>query len=372
MANRIDGSDGGQPPNDTNGTPPDRPEHACHCPAEPWKAETAPHTGESPAALLEHDHDHDAPGHRHAHHHGHAHALFSRARTKDERRADRRRLVGTLSLTLTVMVAEAIGGWYSGSLALISDAGHMLTDAAALLLALLAMWFSARPADLKRTYGYFRLEIISALVNGLTLLAIAGVIAWEAVERLRNPQDIDVRLMLGIAVIGLVANVVGIVLLSRSKSMNVRAAFLHVLGDALSSVGVIVAAVVAWATGFKAIDSIVSILIAAVIVVGAIGLVREAIDVLLEAVPAHIDLPEVFGEMKKVEGVVEVHDLHVWTIAHSMHALSAHLVVRSDGRVEQNDRVLSRVKSVLKERFGIDHTTLQIETERYASIHEVH
>lgn len=367
MVNRFDGREGGRPPKDAAGEMPERPEHACHCPAEPWKAE--PEGGRSAVAGQAHDHAH---GHRHGHHHGHAHAIFSRAATKDERRRDRRRLVGTLSLTLTVMIVEAVGGWYSGSLALISDAGHMLTDAAALLLALLAMWFASRPADLKRTYGYFRLEILSALLNGLTLLLIAGVIAWEAFERLRNPQDIDVRVMMGVAVIGLMANMVGIVLLSRSKSMNVRAAFLHVLGDALSSIGVIVAAAIAWATGFKAVDSIVSILIAAVIVVGAVGLVREAVDVLLEAVPAHIDLPELFGAMKEIEGVLEVHDLHVWTIAHSMHALSAHLVVKSTGQLEQNDRILSRVKGVLRDRFGIDHTTIQIETERYASIHEMH
>ncbi len=300
-----------------------------------------------------------AAGAEHTHgafEHGHGH----------ERARDRGRLLGTLGLTAFMMVAEAVGGWWSNSLALLSDAGHMLTDAAALLLAALALWFAGRPADLKRTYGFFRLEILSALVNGLTLVGIAGLIAYEAWQRLASPRPLNAPLMLGIAVVGLLVNIGGMVLLSRSQSMNVRAAFLHVAGDALSSVGVIAAGAVAWLTGWTALDPIISVAIAAIIAAGAVGLVRQAVHVLLEAVPEHIDLVEVFGAMKTIDGVQEVHDLHVWTISHSLHALSAHLVVRLDGGTAEHDAILAAARGLLHERFGIDHATLQIESEAFA------
>lgn len=296
------------------------------------------------------------------HHHGHSHA--PRRGRGGERQADRRRLLATLGLTLSMMVFEAVGGWYSGSLALLSDAGHMLTDAAALLLAALALWFAGRPADLKRTYGYFRLEILSALVNGVTLVVIAALIGWEAAQRIAHPQPIKAGLMLVVAAIGLAVNLAGMAMLSRSKNMNVRAAFLHVVGDALSSLGVLAAGAVAWFTGWTLLDPILSIAIGGIIAWGAVSLIRQAIHVLLEAVPEHIDLVEVFGAMKGVAGVREVHDLHVWTISHSMHALSAHLVC-AEG-VEDRDQVLLAARAVLRERFGIDHVTLQIESAQFA------
>ncbi|MGC4113446.1 MAG: cation diffusion facilitator family transporter [Myxococcales bacterium] len=303
----------------------------------------------------ESEHDH------HGHVHGHGHLGRGRG---GERQKDRRRLLGTLVLTLAMMVFEAIGGWASGSLALLSDAGHMLTDAAALLLAALALWFAGRPADLKRTYGFFRLEILSALVNGLTLIGIALLIGWEAYQRITSPQPIKAGLMLVVAVVGLAVNLAGLALLSRSKNMNVRAAFLHVLGDALSSVGVIAAGAVAFFTGWTLLDPILSIAIALIIAFGAVSLLRQAVHVLLEAVPEHIDLVEVFGAMKSVAGVAEVHDLHVWTISHSLHALSAHLVCNAT--VQDRDELLTAARTVLRERFGIDHATLQIESEAFA------
>jgi cobalt-zinc-cadmium efflux system protein len=301
-----------------------------------------------------------------AHPHGHTHGAGERGHAH-ERVRDRRRLLGTLALTVVMMVAEAVGGWMSGSLALLSDAGHMLTDAAALLVAALALWFAGRPADLKRTYGYFRLETLSALVNGLTLIGIAGLIGYEAFERLANPRPLNAALMLGIAVFGLLVNIGGMVLLARSRSLNVRAAFLHVAGDALSSVGVIAAGAVAWLTGWTLLDPIISVAIAAIIAVGAVGLVRQAVHVLLEAVPEHIDVVEVFGAMKAIAGVREVHDLHVWTISHSLHALSAHLVIRPENGPLDHDAVLATARGLLRERFGIDHATLQIESESFAS-----
>lgn len=317
---------------------------------------------------------HHAEAHAHGDRRGHGHGPVSQAGVLggEGRSADLRRLRTALALTAAMMVAEAVGGVVSGSLALLSDAGHMLTDVVSLVLSMLALWFSSRPADLKRTYGFYRLEILSALVNGMTLLGIAFVVAFEAVERLRNPRPLQVGVMLAVAGVGLVVNLLGMSILSKSHSLNTRGALLHLVGDALSSVGVIVAGVVVWATGFTAIDAILSVFIAAIIVYGAIRLVREAVDVLLEAVPAHIDLAEVFEALKAVDGVTAVHDLHVWTIAHSMHALSAHLVVRSEGGRVDNDSLLSSVKGVLRERFAIEHTTLQIESEQFGSLVQAH
>jgi len=306
--------------------------------------------------------DHDHEGHDHE---GHGAGLFARHSHVDPRATDRKRLLGTLVLTSSMMVAEAVGGWLSGSLSLLSDAGHMLTDTAALALALLALWFASRPADLKRTFGFFRLEILSALLNGLALIAIAGVIAVEAWQRIAHPQPITAPLMLGIAAAGLLVNLGGLALLARSHSMNVRGAFLHVAGDALSSIGVLIAGAIIWLTDWTLIDPVLSVVIALVITVGAVSLVRDAVHVLLEAVPGHIDLSEVFGALKEVDGVREIHDLHVWTISSHMHALSAHVVV-SDESAGRADEVLTRPRELLLERFGLDHSTLQIESETFA------
>ncbi len=304
------------------------------------------------------EHGHEEQDHDHSHGHGHSHV---------DRKADRTRLLATLGLTASMMVFEAVGGWWSGSLALLSDAGHMLTDAAALLLAVLALWFASRPADLKRTYGFFRLEVLSALVNGLTLVGIAGFIGWEAWQRLANPQPIKAGVMLVVAVVGLLVNLAGMALLSHSKNLNVRAAFLHVLGDALSSVGVIAAAGVTWLTGATWLDPVISIAIGLLIAAGAVGLIRQAVHVLLEAVPEHIELQQVFGALKEIPGVHAVHDLHVWSLSHGLHALSAHVVCDDDA---DRDRVLVAARDLLRSRFGIGHSTLQLESEALA--HQEH
>lgn len=348
------------------------PEHGCHCPE---RAEAGSRLGPCQAELQGAAGAHrEGEEHRHAPHehgqepeHGHKHGhLFGGHGHAHERTRDRKRLLGALTLTSLMMVAEVVGGLMSGSLALLSDAGHMLTDAGALLLALLALWFAGRPADLKRTYGFFRLEVLSALVNGLTLMGISILIGYEAWQRIADPQPIRAGLMLGVAAVGLLVNLGGMALLSHSHSMNVRGAFLHVLGDALASVGVIIAAAVTWATGWTILDPIISVVIALVIAFGAVGLVRQAVHVLLEGVPDHIDLVEVFGAMKRIEGVTSVHDLHVWTISNSMHALSAHLVVSAPDRCPDRDQVLRDARTLLREQFGIDHATLQIESEEFA------
>ncbi|RKH40891.1 cation diffusion facilitator family transporter [Corallococcus sicarius] len=329
-----------------------------------------PHTHGRAGHDPSHDHDHDHSHHGHGHGHGHSHGP-RKGGLAEERRKDRRRLLFALGLTATIMVAEAVGGFLTNSLALLSDAGHMLTDVSAMILSLLALWFAGRPADLKKTYGYYRMEILSALLNGVMLLVITIFILMEAWERLRTPATVELGPMAIVAGIGLVANLAALGFLHQTHSMNVRGAFLHVLGDTLSSVGVLVGAGIMWWTGWYVVDPIISVLISIVIVVGALRLVKDAVDVLLEAVPAHVDLEQVRELMGKVQGVQAVHDLHVWTISSGMYALSAHLVV-ADPMVCNNDDILSAVKHELFDRFGIDHTTIQIESQAYAHLGEVH
>jgi len=314
-------------------------------------------------------------GHDHDHGHGHGHTPTAAAAArmgKEERARERRSLLFTLGITASIMVLEAIGGFLSGSLALQADAGHMLTDTSSLLLAVLAFSFATRPADLRRTYGFYRLEILAALANGVLLLLLAGWIVWEAIERFSDPRPIDAATMAIIAAIGLIANAVGLVLLHRrGGSLNLRGAYLHVLGDTLSSVGVIVAAGVILLTGWTPIDPILSAVIACVIVWSAFSLVRSAVDVLLEAVPAHLDLAEVLHALEQTEGVAEVHDLHIWTISSGMHALSAHVVV--DGcDFARNEEILRKLRALLAERFHLDHVTLQLETPAHCEGVELH
>jgi cobalt-zinc-cadmium efflux system protein len=305
--------------------------------------------------------------HAHAHHGGHA------AHGRVTTRAEIRPLLAALGVTLTIMVVEAVGGFLSGSLALRADAGHMLTDASALLLSLGAVWMSSRPADVRRTFGYYRLEILAAALNGMTLIGIAGFILYEAWERVRLHPTIDARTMLWTGGAGLVANALGFSILWRShiRTLNVRAALLHILGDVLSSVGVVVAAGVMWATGFYLLDPILSVAIALLIVVGAVRLLSEAVDILLEAVPGHLDLADILSHMESAKGVQAVHDLHLWTISNGMYALSAHLVVRGCDAVH-NDAILTAIKMELQKEFGIAHTTLQIESDAYRHVEEVH
>jgi cobalt-zinc-cadmium efflux system protein len=324
-----------------------------------------------------HGHGHGHGPHDDGHGHGHGHGQGDGkppgrpANLAEERRKDRSRLLFALILTGTIALAEAVGGYLTNSLALMSDAGHMLTDVSALALSLLALWFAGKPANLKKTYGYYRMEILSALLNGVLLLGITIVILIEAWQRFREPAPVRLGPMALVALVGLVANLGALGFLHQTHSMNVRGAFLHVLGDALSSVGVLIGAGIMAMTGWYVVDPIISVVISVVIVVGALRLVRDAVDVLLEAVPAHVDLEAVKELMLRVPGVSAVHDLHVWTISSGLYALSAHLVV-GDPQVCNNDEILSAVKHELFDRFGIDHTTIQIESETYAHLGEVH
>lgn len=313
------------------------------------------HVHSHPPALSDHPHpDHtqpcDSPG----------------LRAGDLARArDTRRMTAALVLTCLIAVVEAIGGWLTGSLALLSDAGHMWTDVSALGLALLAAWFAGRPANRKRTYGYVRLEILSALVNGVLLLAITVFIVIEALARLKQPTPVALVPMALVATIGLGANLLAMGFLRSGHSLNTRSAFLHVVGDTLSSVGVLLAAMVMAFTGWKWVDPIISMCISAVVVVGAWRLLREAVDVLLETVPPHLDVEGVEKALVCIPRVTAVHDLHIWTVGSGMVALSAHLVVDEPSACE-NDTILVAAKRALVERFGIDHSTLQIESQALA------
>lgn len=290
----------------------------------------------------------------------------------EQRAKEKRSLLVTLVIVTVIMVVEWIGGWLTGSLALRADAGHMFTDAVAILLALLAISFASMPADSKRTFGFYRMEILAALANGVTLVLLAAWIVYEAIERFRTPRPIEAGTMLVIAAIGLTANVIALAVLHRKDgSINLRGAYLHVLGDTLSSVGVIVAAFVILGTGWTAIDPILSIGISAVIVWSGLRLVREAVDVLLEAVPAHLDLADVLHRMEQTSGVSRVHDLHIWTISSGMHSLSAHVVVESCD-LGRNEEILRGLREMLASEFDLDHVTLQIETPAHCQDLELH
>jgi cobalt-zinc-cadmium efflux system protein len=270
----------------------------------------------------------------------------------------------TLVLVLVIMVAEVIGGILSNSLALLSDAGHMLTDALALGLSLFAMNLARRPATPTRTYGYHRAEIMAALVNGTTLVLVSVFIFYQAYHRFSALPAVKSPLMLAVAVIGLAANLISMFLLRRGsrKSINVRAAFWHIIGDTLSSVGVIIAGVIIYFTGWYIADPILAVVIGIVILWGAVRIVWESVDILLESVPAHVEMEKVTAAVKAVPGVEDLHDIHIWTITSGIYALSAHLSI-TDQKVSQSCDVLTKVNRVLADDFNITHTTLQLECE---------
>lgn len=275
--------------------------------------------------------------------------------------ADRstRALRTALILTLVVLVAEAIGGVLSNSLALIADAGHVLTDAGALALSLFVAWFARQPVTARRTYGYLRWEILAALINGATLLMLSAWVVYEAISRFRAPEPVAGGLMLVVATAGLIANAVAAWLLHpvHRSSLNVRGAYLHIMGDLLASVGTIIAAIVIQLTGWLAADPLASLFTTALIIRGAWALVRESVDVLLESTPSHIALPEVRAALQAIPGVESVHDLHVWTVTSGVVAMSAHAIVREP---ERQQGVLERAYEVLHP-LGIHHVTVQIE-----------
>jgi len=259
------------------------------------------------------------------------------------------------------MIAEAVGGWWTNSLALIADAGHMLTDVAALTLTLFAIWFAQRPATSKKTYGYYRLEILAAFVNGIALVLLSIWIIYEAIQRWHSPPHIAATPLTIIAGGGLIVNLIAAYLLhsDHEHDLNMRGAFLHVVGDLLGSVAAIIAGVLIWTMGWLWADAVGSILISAIIILGAWRLILDSVNVLLEGTPRHISLAVVESTILETDGVGGVHDLHVWTISSGIEALSAHIT--HDDSVSHSE-LLAVVRSNLHDRFGIDHLTIQMET----------
>ncbi|WP_077801000.1 cation diffusion facilitator family transporter [Streptomyces sp. JHA26] len=300
------------------------------------------------------------------HDHGHAHGAHGGGTATA---AYRGRLRGALAITLTVMVVEIVGGVLADSLALVADAAHMATDALGLGMALLAIHFANRPPSDRRTFGYARAEILAALANCVLLLGVGGYVLYEAIERFVTPADTAGGLTVVFGAIGLVANMVSLALLMRGQqeSLNVRGAFLEVAADALGSLAVIVSALVILATGWQAADPIASLVIGLMIVPRTWRLLRETLDVLLEAAPKGVDIAEVRAHILALDGVEDVHDLHAWTITSGMPVLSAHVVVSGEAlNAIGHEKMLHELQGCLGDHFDVEHCTFQLEPGGHA------
>lgn len=301
-------------------------------------------------------------GHSHGHGHGHSHGHASDANS--------RRLAIVLVLVLVYMVAEVVGALLTNSLALLADAGHMLSDAGALALSLFAIWIARRPPTSTHTYGFYRTEILAALANGATLVAISIYIFAEAIRRIGTPQEVEGGWMMVVAAGGLAVNLAGLWILSagRSESLNVRGAWLHVLTDTLGSVGALGAGALILLYGWNWVDPVASLVIGVLVLYSSWNLLRETVSVLMEGAPGHIDVDEVRDALRRVPGVTSAHDLHVWTITSGMVSLSAHVVTPGDRPVGP---LLERIRGMLHDRFGIHHITIQVEPEDFTAC-EIH
>lgn len=275
----------------------------------------------------------------------------------------RKSLLLVLGVTAFYMVAEFIGGYFSNSLALTADAGHMLSDVGALALSFFALWLSSQKASIEKTYGYYRAEIFAALINGVTLIFIAGLIIYEAYERITMAQEIDAVTMIIIAFGGLIVNIIGAFVLHRGskENLNVRGAFLHVLGDLLGSIGAIIAGVLVYGWHIYIADPIVSVIIAVLVLYSSIQVTNSAVHILMESAPKHINVHGVKESIGKIKGVINVHDLHIWSINSNSVALSVHVVVTSN----DYNTILCQINSLLKEKFNITHSTIQIEPDDF-------
>jgi cobalt-zinc-cadmium efflux system protein len=297
--------------------------------------------------------------HQHAgHSHSHSHAHHAPPNVSG------RAMAAAVTLTLAFVVVEGIAGWLAHSLALVSDAGHNLADAAALGFSWYALSISNRPSHEGMTFGYHRVGIFAALANAVSLVLIAFFIAWEGISRIREPQPADGRLMIGVAAPGIVVNLaVGLWLHKGSKDdLNIRSAYLHMMGDALSAFGVVIAGILVTTLGLSLADPIVSLLIAGLILYSSYGVLRESATVLLEGTPAGMDMPAVIAAIKGVGGVLDVHDLHVWMVGPGVVACSCHILV-AEQSVREGQQVLRAVVHDIEHRFNITHTTVQVEVE---------
>jgi cobalt-zinc-cadmium efflux system protein len=298
-----------------------------------------------------HNHSHEDG---HDHDHDHRHGSESRAPSA---------ILRAIWITLVFMLIEALGGYFANSLALISDAAHMLTDVGAMLLSLFAIWVSRRPSNSKMTFGYHRAEILGALASGLAIWLIAGILVYESILRLHSPPDVNGPIVIVVASIGLVANLLSMRMLHGAKheNMNVKAAYLHMVSDALGSIGAIVAGVTLAVTHWRPIDPIVTIFFSALMLFGSWNLVKEAVEVLMESTPEGIDLESVREALQALATVKEAHDLHIWTVSSGRLALSVHLIVES--AAPDRKSVLMAATELLEEKYNIVHTTIQIEDQ---------
>jgi cobalt-zinc-cadmium efflux system protein len=284
----------------------------------------------------------------------------------DNRRysSTQRNLLIVLSITAVVMIAEIVGGLLANSLALLSDAGHMLTDILALGLSIVALRFAQRPPTASKTFGFYRLEILAAFFNGMLLFFISFYIFYEAYDRLAHPEEIKGLVMLVVAAIGILANGAGIVILKKSalRNLNVRSAFFHIVGDTISSGGVIVGGLLILFTGWYLVDSLIGIFIGMLILRGAYSLLRESIDIFLEATPKDVNVEKMLDDLRKIEGVKEIHHLHLWTITSGIYAMSAHVLIE-DLLVSRSAQILQEIESLLQGKYDMEHTTIQFESE---------
>lgn len=298
--------------------------------------------------------------HNHAHGHGHSHGHHHGAG------ANKKALLISLMIITTFLIVEVIGGFLTNSLALLSDAGHMLSDSSALFLSLLAMYFAAKKPSPQKTYGFYRFEILAALINGVTLVLISLYIFWEAVQRLVAPPEVASLSMMGIAFIGLLANIAAALVLMQGdykNNLNLRSAFLHVLGDMLGSVGAIAAGFVMWQFGWYVADPIISIVVGILVLLSAWRVTKESVNVLMEGTPSNVDIGSVSATLASIPGVKSVHDLHVWTVTSGFDSLTCHLHVEEE---VSSYPILHEALHLLEKRFGITHATIQIEND---SIH---
>ncbi len=283
---------------------------------------------------------------------------------------NKKNLAIVFGLTAFYLIVEVIGGFWTGSLALLADAGHMLTDVAGVGLALLAIWFAEKPATPERTYGYYRVEILAALTNAVVLILISLYILYEAYQRFKNPPEVESAGMLGVAAIGLVINIIGMYILrsGSTESLNMKGAYFEVLSDALTSIGVIIAGIIMLTTGWYYADPIISAGIGLFILPRTWSLLKDAVGVLIEGTPSDVDLAKLRESLAKIEGVAGVHDLHVWSLTSGVNAMSVHAVL---AETAEHDDVLARVHEHCTEEFKITHVTVQTERGDFAD-HETH
>jgi cobalt-zinc-cadmium efflux system protein len=300
-----------------------------------------------------HSHTHGSDSdHSHSHHGiGHGHFHFGQGDAPKV-------IVQAILITIVFMCVELIGGWLSNSLALISDAAHMLTDVGAMLLSLFVFWIARKPVTRTMSFGYHRAEILGALASGLLIWLIVGVLIYEAITRLRSPPEVKGPIVFVVATIGLAANLLSMWVLNRARhqNLNVRAAYLHLMTDSLGSLGAIIAGAILWLTEWRPIDPIVTILFSGLMLYGSWSLVKEAVEVLMESTPTHVDPLEVGNDLQLIPGVKEAHDLHIWSVSSGRLALSVHLISE-----EAASTLLTTSNELLASKYGIKHTTIQIE-----------